>query len=42
MFCSIDLIGAKLSESRFEEVYAELDIEMFFLEVIDVLLAIVP
>ena len=34
--------GGKLSESLFEEVYAERDIKMFFLEDIDVLLAVVP
>ena len=34
--------GGELSESLFEEVYEERDIKMFFLEEIDVLLAVAP
>ena len=31
------MVGGKLSESLFEEVDAELDVEVLFLEIIDVL-----
>ena len=34
------MVRGELSESLFEEVYAKLDVEVFFLEVIDVLFAI--
>ena len=35
------MVGGKLSEPPFKEVYAELDVTVFFLEVTDVLFAIV-